>query len=199
MSAQKYFGLTIEALRLRIKLPGTDASKDSDIDVAFLAATDILEVYLDRKLRLGSYTETKIHFFGTAVSLAAYPLAIDPTTLKPAVVLDPVIAFHADPETGFIHLDGYTWQHKIEVRYDGGYDVLPPGLLLAFLSIFDAVWGSMFQGAAVGSGVVSRITVPDVGTISYDTGSTGGSGGGDAGLIPASAIAMIQPYRRRLV
>jgi hypothetical protein len=197
MSAQKYFGLTINQLRVRVGLTDTDAGKDAEIDLAFATAVDILEVYLDRKLRLGSYVENKIHFFGTAISLAAYPLAIDPTTSAPMVALSPSKGFHADPGTGFIHLDGYTWEHKIEVRYDGGYDTLPPMLMIAFLAVFDSAWGTMFEGGVTGAGVVSRITVPDVGTISYDTGVSGGAS--DAGLIPAGVVSMIQPYRRRLV
>lgn len=203
MSTQKYFGLTIEQLRVRVGLLATDATKDTLIDQAFAGALDAIEVYLDRKLTLDVYTETLTHFFGAVASLRAYPLAMDPLTYEPVVSIQEAgmaLPFHADVETGLVHFDGYIRRHAIKIDYTGGYDTLPSGLMIAMLMAFDVMWSSVNGGGAVGSGVVSRITVPDVGTISYSTGGGGGvTGYNDVGLLPSTVVSMLEPYRRRLV
>jgi hypothetical protein len=200
MSADKYIGVAIELLRVRAGLLPEDATKDAEIDAAFLVAVDALEMYLDRKLRFGTYTVVLTHFFGAVDSLRAYPIAQDKLTKEPVVAVDVQhIPFHVETETGLIRFDSYIRVHKLEIVYDGGYEVLPPTLALALLFTFSEVWANMTSGA-VAAGVVSRLTVPDVGTISYDTGSaSAGAGLADSGLIPSVAASMLQPYRRRLV
>jgi hypothetical protein len=200
MSAQKYLGITLDSLRTRAGVLATDASKDAEIDIAFLAALDMMEVFLDRKLRFGTYTERLTHFFGAVASLSAYPIAQDKLTKEPVVAVTPRHnIFHVETETGLVRFDCYVREHQVEVVYDGGYEVLPSTLALALLLIFDAVWSS-FAGGAIATGVVSRVTVPDVGTISYDTGAaSAGAGSSGDGLIPPTAASMLQPYRRRLV
>jgi hypothetical protein len=199
MSADKYLGIAIELLRVRAGLLPDDVSKDAEIDSAFLVAIDALEMYLDRKLRFGTYTDVLTHFFGAVESLRAYPIAQDKLTKEPVIVIDTQVPFHVETETGLVHFDTYVRAHKMEIVYDGGYEVLPPTLALALLFTFSEVWAIVSSGA-VSAGVISRLTVPDVGTISYDTGSaSAGAGLSDNGLIPSVAASVLQPYRRRLV
>jgi hypothetical protein len=67
--------------------------------------------------------------------------------------------------------------------------------------MFDEVWagipgGGLAVGGVSSADVIKRITLPDVGSIDLDTGSSKNSGGGAAGgLIPFGAAAILNLYR----
>jgi hypothetical protein len=191
------FGISIESLRSRAGLPQSDVSKDALINEAFSSAIGVLETYLNRILRFGNYTETFVHFAGKVAPLKAYPIdrvmvVICATGFEPS--------YHIDRVVGDLHMDTFVRAHELSVSYSGGYRAFPSDLALAAIMTFDNVWAALNSsaGAVSGAGEIKSISVPDVGTISYQ--SAGAASGGKAGLgyIPGTVIDVLSKYRREL-
>jgi hypothetical protein len=189
------FGIPIEGLRERIGLVSSDDSKDVAIESVFGIAVDLVETYLDRILRYGSYTETFAHFAGKIVSLKAYPIdTVD--VIVYANGQEP--PYHFNREAGLVYLDSFIRAHELSISYSGGYRTLPSGILMAVIGTFDNVWTEISAkvGAVSGVGEIKSISVPDVGTISYQSSGTGGGAGKDFGQVPAALLDVLSTYRR---
>jgi hypothetical protein len=194
--ATDYLGIPIEVLRVRAGLAPDDATKDAQIDAAFGIALETLEIYLNRTLALGDYTETETHLAGGAISLRAYPLETV-TSVQGDNGID--IAYHAEKQTGVIKLDVFVRYHEVTVDYTGGYSVLPGPLQLALLGTFDSVWASFASsGGASTIGKEIKATSIDGTRVEYNVGAVSESSG-EFGVIPSNLLSMIDPYRRMFV
>lgn len=187
-------------LRVRIGLTDIDTSKDPQLTVAFNTAVALAETYCDRKFE---YKADAIEYFtydsDKTISLERYPLvAIESVTTYDNQVVTPPIRF--DRKAGIVYLCGYANDEELTVTYEGGYQEFPADLLQAFLFIFDAVWKDNYGtggGASVPTGDIKAISVPDVGRVEFDTGSSSSGGVTEWGMIPENATAILaRGYRR---
>lgn len=104
---------------------------------------------------------------------------------------------------GFLYWNGSSWRENIWVDYLGGFSFeptdpfpMPEDLKAILLEAFLYLWGQVDQttglpaqgsgaGVVAGSGDVSRLTLADFGSISYDVGAT--VTGGDSASSSAAA------------
>jgi hypothetical protein len=168
------------------------------------AAMALAETYCDRKFMEADEVEQVVPFAGNAIRVIRYPI-----TSVASIVGDTggaVTGFHVSRDSGVIFMNRGHSAAELTVSYKGGYAVLPDVLLLALWALFDSIWAATpGAGAAVGaggsgSGDIERITIPDVGSISYRAaGSGGGSSGsvhGAVGFMNDMAAAILNMYRR---
>lgn len=191
-----FLGIPIETLRQHAGLMPNDASQDAQIEAAFSITVQVVSDYLDRILPYGVYTESEIHFSGSAMHLKAYPLDII-DVLVSNDAQEPL--FHFEKNTGVIKLDGHKRYHELSCSYRGGYVKLPGTLAMVVLATFDVVWASL--SASSGSAVVGkeiRATVVDGMRVEYfDPNANSATSSAEFGLIPGSMISMLEPYRRK--
>jgi hypothetical protein len=187
-------GVPIELLRQRACLAASDDSRDADITIAFQTAVAMIGDYLDRTLPSAAYTETFSHVSQTALSVKAYPIDM---TVPPTLISDGyVMTCHAESATGIIYPDQLIYGHEVTVAYTGGYVTLPHVLQLVAVGTFTEVWGSLNGSTSSGLDIKS-MSVPDVGTISYFSPTSSGTGVDDHGMIPAAMISLLAPYKRK--
>lgn len=182
----------IEDLRVRVGLNAADSSKDLEINAAYDLALDLMEKYCDRKFAYAAETEVFTHFDQNVASLIRYP--IEDVTRVNLGGAD----FHVEKPNGLIHFDYHVHSHELVVEYTGGYKVLPPGLLLAFMQVFDKAWDAQSGGVAGTVGGIKSARIGDL-AISYDTSDPSlqaSSGGAMGGLVPTSAMSILNLYRR---
>jgi hypothetical protein len=99
---------------------------------------------------------------------------------------------------GTIELHRDTFIEEAQLDYAGGYQDYPGDLLLALWGMFDVVWPSVRGQASVSSGEIESVTIPDVGTVRFATGNSGGSSGsnsGDRGVY-GPFVSVLEFYRR---
>lgn len=199
--------MTWDLVGAKARLQIADNSKDALIGSVLNAAKSIAENYCDRKFDYTAEIATFTHPHGNTLSLPRYPLvSIVSVTHGDNATPAATSAYHWIAGTGQIVFDhSLSRAHKITVSYAGGYTTLPDDLLIALWRIFDALWADTpGGGAAVGAGVVggqaiNSITIPDVGTIRYESsgGGAGGAGAGAAGgIIDNVTGALLSFYRR---
>lgn len=170
------------------------------IQTAFDMALALAEKYCDRQFLYKAERATFTHPFAPALQLSRYPIEqiVAVTGDNTAVT-----GYHMEAGTGRVVLDSWAHGHQISVDYAGGYKTLPADLEFALWSVFDTAWTSVQPGgsaSAAASGGIASVTVPDVGTIRFDTGAGGAVASGGAamgGLIPSTAASILDLYRLR--
>lgn len=180
--------------RVRIGLSPTDTSKDSQLTAALNTATSLAERYCDRVFGYSAAATEEFPLFAAReIQLSRFPIVtVSSVTADQTAISNYQIAKNA----GMILFDGGSVSALLlSVTYAGGYQTLPPDLELALWMIFDAVWPTIagVSGAGSSSGSISRVTIPDVGSISFDTGA---AQTGLNGLVPDGAAAILDLYRR---
>ena len=184
----------LAAARARIGLAAGDTSKDAQLTAALNASSALAERYCDRLFGYASATETFVQFAAREVQLERFPIV----SVASVVADDATLSkYQIDKKSGMILFEGGGVSAlSLVVTYAGGYQTMPADLELSLWMIFDSVWPSVsgVAGTGASSGAISRITVPDVGSISFDTGSN--SAAGLNGLVPDSAAAILDLYRR---
>ena len=178
-----------------------DTTKDAILQVALDTALALAETYCNRRFMYASEVATFHYPCSQSLQLNRYPLeqVVDITPVgQGAIGTD---QYQAILGAGQIKSLGWLSAKQIDVVYAGGYKVLPADLELALWMMFDEVWagipgGGLAVGGVSSADVIKRITLPDVGSIDLDTGSSKNSGGGAAGgLIPFGAAAILNLYR----
>ena len=194
----------LDTAKARLGIAVVDTTKDTLLSGAISAALSIAENYCDRMFDFATQTEVFNHHNGSSFSLRRYPLtaiAAVTTSGGSGIAAD---MYHRNDDAGLLIMHNQLWQSDVvTVQYTGGYTNLPDDLLLALWRIFDAIWADMpgggaGAGAAAGSQAINSITIPDVGTIRYESsGAAGSSGAGAAnGLIDNVTAALLSFYRR---
>ncbi len=196
------FDLATANTRLGLTAGPQDALVTSALNAALAAA----ENYCDRRFL---YKRDTVAFYdarSNKLLLDRYPIvSVNTIANKGSGSLIDASTYHIHDWAGMVIFHGTPFFHELDIDYTGGYQTLPADLELALWIIFDAMWplysaNSGGGGGAGGvSGAISSISVPDVGTLRFDTGSSGsgtGGGAGAVGLIASSAINLLEPYRR---
>lgn len=177
-------------------------------DAALVRAMDVVLALVQRLLARGLFKQRETSRFYNVSSpriyLRRYP--IETVHSVNGVPLSGCSIIH--------HCDGWIQVKNVsatcctlEVDYTGGYDVLPPDLEAALWEIFLFYWdqldpltGLMRPGgggaaAAGGTGEVSRVTLADFGTVSFDVGGSSGSSGDSFGRAgPGSYWGWLEPW-----
>jgi hypothetical protein len=94
----------------------------------------------------------------------------------------------ADSQTGIVWWPGYTRKEPLVFEYNGGYteDKWPADLLMVLMNTVGNAWEAAAGGSTVEAGAISKMTVPDVGTIHYNVGGGDSNAGGSGALGPIS-------------
>ena len=187
--------IDIATAKTRLGITGT--TQDALLQVALDTSMALAERYCDRKFAYAAETVKFMHFAGRTMFLPRYPIE---QVLTSTGLPSETKVHH---RLGTIEFHGEQFIEDASISYAGGYKVLPDDLELGIWMILDQVWPSVSQtgggSTSVGGGAITSISVPDVGTLRFDSGASGSSGGGlgAVGLIPAISINLLDPYRRR--
>ena len=198
----------LDTAKKRLGIAAEDTTQDAAITAALATALGLAEKYCDRRFMFAADTESFFQCRGQSVTLRRYPVkAIDSIAYFPDNDLDPP-DYYLAAEYGILTFKAWFMGTGLDVTYQGGYEQLPPELEAALWFIFDSVW-AMTPGMGLeagdldgssGSAPVKGFGINGV-RLDYDT-TAGESGatasGGDVkahGLIPASAIAVLDLYR----
>ncbi|RLC39114.1 hypothetical protein DRH27_00510 [Candidatus Falkowbacteria bacterium] len=177
--------MTFDLAAAKARLNIVDTSKDVEIQNALDISQGIVENYLDRKLDDAAEVETFYSVSNQTLQVRRFPItAVNSITEG--------VAAQVDLEKGIIYFRNALIAEAVEVDYQGGYAVLPPDLEEAMWQVFDYIWLKVDNpGGSVAAGAIDRITIPDVGTISYATNGDGVPEG------PFTGVAyMLDSYRR---
>ena len=188
------FDLAAAKTRLNI----TDTAQDVVIQAALDASVAVAESYCKRKFMRASETNVFHWVDGVTLQFERYPinnvLAIRDTGNGTATSsMTNSKYYEVYNSAGQIRFSGHIFSKSLEVDTDAGYAVLPADLELALWLIFDGVWNQLNNAGSGNTGGIASISVPDVGKITYSTGSSS-SGNTNAGLIPATGIAILDNY-----
>jgi len=186
----------IEDLRVRIGLDSADTSRDDEINAAKDSAWALMGNYCDRIFPLATDIEEKFtHKVGMGLSLKQFPIVSITSIIDN--LNNNITAYHEDALSGIIYLDFFGVFHFVTVLFSGGYDenLLPADLLQAFLAVFDQEFELGEGGAVSSSGDISSVTVPDVGTVRYNT-ALAESGAAAGSYLPDRAKGILGNYLR---
>lgn len=190
------FDLTTAKARLGI----ADASKDAKIQGALDAALAIAETYCGRRFMHATETAVFTHPKGSVLQLSRFPID-GITSVQDGSGVNVSVKYHTVFTTGQLIFDGNVGHHQVLVSYSGGYATLPADLELALWALFNETYSASDTSAGTSSvgGTISSVSVPDVGTIKFDTGSSSSSGAGGAqGIIPGISLAILELYRLKV-
>jgi len=200
--------IDLARLRIRIGLAADDESQDPAISAAIADVIGIAELYLDRALTLGDYTE--IFEAGDSVLiLRGWPVTAIASVTADDLPID-VGTYRVNLPWGRISSrGGEAWpQGPVTVTYTGGFDDFPAPLEWALLQIFDIVWRNdpAYGGVAGASSTgpdIQKVSVVGVGSIDYgSTSASGSASGGQAdpwGMIPADVADVLLRYANNSV
>lgn len=187
--------LTIENKRLRAGLSATDTTKDSEVNAAFSTALTIAESYCNRKFMFSVDSETFTRDDGIRLQLHRIPVT---KYTEPA---GHEFTYFAK-KSGVALIAAAAAAETVTIDYEGGYTdaTIPADLELALLLIFDSTYASLKPSAAgggtVGAGGIESVTLKDVGTVRFATGSGSSSNSsGVSGLLSSDAASILRFYR----
>jgi hypothetical protein len=193
----------LNTARTRLGVVPGDPAKDSMIKQAMDIVVAALENYLQRGIIFKRSVATFFHVDSQHVRLPRYPvqqvISINGVPVSPDIELhhrEGIIWFHRNC---YHHYASLCRDHRINIEYYGGYQVLPSDLEWAMYEMLLFIWGNMDQqtggpaqgsGATVtqGSGEVSRVSISDFGSVSFDVGSSVSGGSSNTGSANASDI-----------
>lgn len=208
-------GTLLELLKAYLGIDPGDVTKDAELSQAINMAGDFIETYLDRVVALREVNEYFPHHFGTVI-LHHYPV----DTAQGVVV-----TLNGDAQSGYTvwrgrdnlgHLSRtgmrqdtpMDWRRydQVDVTYTAGFDPIPSDLANCIIWTAADLYNSQGTGSIPGgggSGEIKGMTIYDVGSITYDVGSSS-SGGGDGtftggGVIPATVQSILTRYKRMSV
>jgi len=180
------------------------AAKRTASVAALNQALALVEAYLDRKLE---YLATEHEEFGpervSRFLMRRYPVeAVATVTIAGAPF--PESGFAVNKEAGILYLGWWSfagWPPS-SVDYAGGYkdDAWPPDLLMVMMEFAASLWPAIYTTGAPAPAEVAapieQITIPDVGTVRYASG-TGNSATAILGFgqIPEATLAVLDRYR----
>lgn len=185
--------------RVRIGLGELDTSRDEELQQALDFALAVVENYCDRRF---AWKRETASFYWTAEQ--AYMIDRLPVTRLISVVDNEgqtISVGNAEVHYtyGILKFDRPRTFREIAVTYEGGFQVFPADLRIVLWDVFDYVWGKMQGGGTVQSGEIQSITIPDVGTVRYNTSASGANDGGNAGSgysVYGPNFFLLEKYRR---
>ncbi len=204
----------LDLLKLFLGIDPGDSTQDEELTRALNFAGDFIETYLDRVIGKREVTEYFPHHFGV---IELHNMPVD-TSIRPVVTLNETEqtgyeVFMYRGKAGFLSRQGMRqdvpldWRsfEQAVVTYTAGFDPIPADLSQCIVWTAAALYNSEGTGTLPGgggsSGEVKSVSVYDVGSITYDVGSssTGGAGSGYYGAIgpiPSMAAEVLTRYKR---
>lgn len=194
--------MAFDLVTAKTRLSITDATQDVELQAALDVSLSLAEKYCNRLFMYASQRATFYHVNSGQVQLRRFPVDVE-------VAHTPQNAkFHVHKVQGVIIFEEAPMLDEFHFDYSGGYKVLPAELEFALWQIFDRAW-SLYTAAAGGgggsagaAGAISRITLQDVGSITYANANAAAAGVPDgaglasgAGVAPFTAISILDLYR----
>ena len=184
---------TVEDIRKLLDIdPGVS---DDLINQAMTITVSTIERYCNRKFgRRVDYVETVYKQNGNGWQFHLWPI-----TTKVYVDGEPVTNVKVDNQTGIVWFDQYKHSDMVDVLYTGGYDGCewPADLLAVLFGSIKNAW-DMVNGEVSHTSSISRVTIPDVGTISYDNSTSSSISHGGiliGGIVPQNWQSVLDFYR----
>lgn len=156
---------TIGAIKEWLGIEGSD--HDSEIIASMATAMAYVERYCNRYFDYRTdHVELKLPQMGDGWQLHLWPVS------GPVYVDDVETEYLIDNERGVVWFPSYSRKSFAQLRYTGGYavDEWPLDLYQVLLNAVKNQWQISTGGETPDK--VSRITIPDVGTISYNAGTS---------------------------
>ena len=167
---------------------------DKKIEAAMSVTVAAIERYCNRKFEhRQDFKELAYRANGNGWQVHLWPI-----TSKVYVEGDPV-DFTIDNEAGVIWFEQYKHTETVELQFSGGYQECdwPADLYTVLLGSIKNAW-DMVSGEVVNTSAISRVTIPDVGTVSFDNSSSGSINHGGiliGGIVPSSWQSTLDFYR----
>jgi len=195
----------LDVFKIFLGINTGDDTQDAALSRALDSAGAAIETHVDRLIAKREVTEDFSGYFGT-VMLQNYP--VEAGTLTATLNGEASTAYETFNSAGLTYVTriGHRrdvpidWRcfDQVVLTYQAGFDPLPNDLANAILYTAQGLYASEGTGQApAGAGDISRMTIHDVGSISY---SSGGGGYGDYmagfGIVPPTAVEMLVPYRK---
>ena len=186
---------TVESVKNYLGIEGDDPVVDAKIQGAMTVVQTAMERYCNRHFGyMDTYQEHVYETKGDGWQVHLWPI-------KSAVLVngDVLEEFYTDNQTGIIFFPGYSWKRPSLLQFAGGYEPCewPADLMAVMLGSIGAVYQTLQDGGVTDS-AISKITIPDVGTITYDNSTNGEIGSGGAfigGVIPMHWQSTLDFYR----
>lgn len=171
--------MLLEVDDLKYMIPDLAESDEDALKVMLQAASDLIEMQLNRKLMLEERVQTRMHS-GQVVLLDAYPVkSVQSVKLNGAEVT----GWQADAERGIMYLPE-PCRGILEITYSGGFTKAPAAIQQACALMV----ASMIRSAEAGGQAIMSERLGDYQMQFYQSGTEK--------LSPA-AEALIAPYRGR--
>jgi len=173
-----------------------DTTDDLRLDALIGAASELIEVYLRRKLRYGEHEETAWQQ-GECLWLRGYPVTEVHEIKSGDQELDVSVAL--DKEAGLLRRkDGRPWPLLSEgysVRYTGGLETIPKTIQQACLMMVQ----QLDETAKHGGGVVASERIGDYSVTYAAAGSAGAQAGSGLDAFSPAIEALLRPWIGRRV
>lgn len=187
---------TVADVKHYLGIEDDDPAIDANVANAMGLVQASIEQYCNRLL---AYREnhTEMLYKGAG---DGWQLHLWPVTDGISVAGIPCKEVEVDNKTGIAWFDHYSYTKRITATYSGGYKPCewPRELMMVLLGSIGTVYQMMLDGGITNDSAISKITIPDVGTITYDnqTNSEIGSGGSFInGVIPMHWKSTLDFYR----
>jgi hypothetical protein len=187
---------TVEDVREHLGLQDSaDPNIDAKIEQSMAMTLSAIERYCNRLFGYRQdYEETIYKTKGDGWQFHLWPV-------KSQIDVDgvPCNEVTIDNQTGIAWFDHYNYTRLLKVSYSGGYlECDFPADLLAVM--FGSISGAyqLITGGQYTDSAISKITIPDVGTITYDNSTNSNIGFGGAfigGIIPMHWQSTLDFYR----
>ena len=190
------FCWTVDDVKQYLGIEDDDPAIDAKVNGAMKVVQSAMENYCNRLFEYRSdHTEMVYKTRGEGWQLHLWP--VDGNLLVSGV---PCKEVEVDNQTGVAWFDHYSATKRLSVTYSGGYKPcdFPPDLMAVLLGSIGAVYQTLQDGGVTNDSAISKITIPDVGTITYDNKTNGEIGSGRAfigGVIPMHWQSTLDFYR----
>lgn len=186
-------GWTLDDLKDWLGIEGIDQ------DDAIIRAMKVTMAYVERYCnRLFDYREMHSERLylskGNGWQIHLWPIKGD------VYINQAYVDFQVDNQTGVLWWPGYSVHQPAEATFSGGYlpDEWPLDLLQVLYNTIKNQWEIQGGNGSALGGDISRITIPDVGTITYASGSSSNSNigiGADFGPVSQADQILLDLYR----
>jgi hypothetical protein len=170
--------ITLADIKAALGITTTTPEEDSYLQAQLTVVVALMQRYTHRQLFKAAYSETHLEP-GHSVNLKEWPVesvasvSLDGQSLSNYLLI---------PDKGILRPYGSccacagVWTGcKLEVSYIGGFDPLPPDLLLVVHSFMAEAWkrkptAGIVAGGGDELGQINKMTVFEVGSVEFDTG-----------------------------
>lgn len=186
-------GWTLDDIKNWLGIEGPE--QDGQIQIAMKVIVSYVERYCNRLFEWRDNHRERVY---KQIS-SGWQVHLWPISGEVYLTGDPV-SFEVDNQTGILWFENESINHRMPevLQFNGGYkpDEWPADLLLVMYNSIKNYWEASMGGGDTSD--ISKITVPDVGTITYATGSFNNAGiglGADFGPVQAKDQIVLDFYR----